>query len=308
MTPIQQSGAEPGYRVGVDVGGTKIEAALVSPDGEIVASRRIPARRGGDRLVDDVTAIVRDVAGDRLAGVRAVGIGTPGQVDSAAGRIANVVNLGIDTLELGPLVSGRLGVPVHVDNDVNAAALGAARSVVGSDLTGIIAFLNFGTGLAAGILIDGELQHGFSGAAGEIGHIPVDPNRLPCQCGQRGCLETVCSGASVGRLWPTENGAPPMPDLIRAAHAGDEHAVEVLGKVAHAMVDTIQILAQSVDPRIIILGGGMAKTGEPLVEVIAGELSVREAACPFLAGLHLGERLRLAPQDRPTAALGAALA
>ena len=240
MTPIQQSGAEPGYRVGVDVGGTKIEAALVSPDGEIVASRRIPARRGGDRLVDDVTAIVRDVAGDRLAGVRAVGIGTPGQVDSAAGRIANVVNLGIDTLELGPLVSGRLGVPVHVDNDVNAAALGAARSVVGSDLTGTIAFLNFGTGLAAGILIDGELQHGFSGAAGEIGHIPVDPNRLPCQCGQRGCLETVCSGASVGRLWPTENGAPPMPDLIRAAHAGDEHAVEVLGKVAHAMVDTIR--------------------------------------------------------------------
>ena len=84
--------------------------------------------------------------------------------------------------------------------------------------------------------------------------------------------------------------------------------MEVLGKVAHAMVDTIQILAQSVDPRIIILGGGMAKTGEPLVEVIAGELSVREAACPFLAGLHLGERLRLAPQDRPTAALGAALA
>lgn len=308
MSEAQQPLAEGGYRIGVDVGGTKIEAALVAPDGGIEGTARVPARRGGERVVDDVVALSRAVAGDRFDEVVSVGIGTPGQVDSATGRIANVVNLDIDTLDLGPLVSAQLERPVHVDNDVNAAALGAAHALLGSDLDGIVAFLNFGTGLAAGILIDGELQHGYSGAAGEIGHIPIDPNRLDCPCGQRGCLETICSGASVGRLWPTPDGVPPMPDLIRAARAGRGEAPAVLATVRHAIVDALQILAQSIDPSVIILGGGMAKTGEPLIEVIVEELAEREASCPFLRGLHLGERLRLAPMDVPTGALGAALA
>lgn len=295
-------------RVGVDIGGTKIEATLVSQDGTVIASRRIPARRGGEQVVDDVAAIVRDVAGERIGDVDRIGVGIPGQVDSATGRIANVVNLDIATLEFGALAGARLGKPVHVENDVNAAAVGAARVLCGSDIGGTIAFLNFGTGLAAGIMIDGVLQHGFSGAAGEVGHVPVDPNRFPCPCGQTGCLETVCSGASVARLWPTDDGVPPMPDLIAKATAGDPEAVRVLAMVKHAIVDTVQIVAQSVDPRLIILGGGMAKTGEPLLGVILDELHVRESACRFLAGLDLGARLRLAPADAPLGAIGAAFA
>ena len=297
-----------GPLIGIDVGGTKIEAVLLDETGAVANTMRIPARRGADLVVDDVCAIARDVAGDRLADVARVGIGTPGQVDSATGRIANVVNLDVTELELGALVSQRLGVPVHVDNDVNAAAVGAAAVVLGDDTDGTVVFLNFGTGLAAGILIDGVLQHGSSGAAGEIGHVPVDPNRFPCPCGQAGCLETVCSGASVARLWPTDGDVPPMPDLITRARAGEQAAGRVLGTVVHAIVDTLQIAAQSVDPKTIILGGGMAKTGEPLVEVIVDELHAREATCPFLKGLDLASRLRLAPFDLPTAAIGAALA
>ncbi|MCH9274750.1 ROK family protein [Bifidobacterium amazonense] len=298
-----------GYLVGVDIGGTKIEAVLIGPDGRVVASRRVPARRGGDNVLDDVASLVRGVAGDRFADVAHVGIGTPGRVDAATGRIANVVNLDIDELDLGSLVSGRLGgIPVHVDNDVNAAAVGAARVLCGDDLSGTVAFLNFGTGLAAGVLVDGVLQHGYSGAAGEVGHVPVDPNRFDCPCGQRGCLETVCSGASVARLWPTADGRPPMPDLIAATRRGDGEARRVLAMVTHAIGDTLQIVAQSVDPRLIVIGGGMAKTGGPLLEVILDELHARESACPFLKGLDLGARLRLAPVDAPVGAIGAAWA
>ena len=115
----------------------------------------------------------------------------------------------------GPLVSQRSGVPAHVENDVNAAAVGAATVLGGADgMAGTIAFLNFGTGLAAGIVENGVLMHGYSGAAGEIG---ISQSNLIASsaCGQYGCLETVCSGASVGRLWP--NADPPMPDLIRRA-------------------------------------------------------------------------------------------
>ncbi|KAB7790816.1 ROK family protein [Bifidobacterium leontopitheci] len=305
MTASQAQDAK--LRVGIDIGGTKIEAVLVGPDDAILATERIPARRGNDQVIDDVVAITKAVAGDRIGVVATVGIGIPGQVDSATGRVAHVVNLDIDTLELGSLAGERLGIPVYVENDVNAAAVGAARMVDGSHGEGTVVFLNFGTGLAAGIVTDGKVQHGYSGAIGEIGHIPIDPNRFPCPCGQSGCLETVCSGASVGRHWPVKD-RPPMPDLIERARKGEPDAQRVLVMVTHAIVDAVQIVAQSYDPRLIIFGGGMAKTGQPLIDVTLDELRVRERTCPFLAGLHLGERIRLAQLDQPVGALGAAWA
>ena len=159
------------FRVGIDIGGTKIEAVLVDPQDNVRNDVRIPARRGNAQVIDDVVSITHEVA--------TVGIGIPGQVNPGTGRVDNVVNLDIDTLELGAEAGKRLGIPVHVENDVNAAAVGAARMVGGSHPEGTIVFLNFGTGLAAGIVVDGVVQHGFSGAAGEIGHIPIDPLPVP---------------------------------------------------------------------------------------------------------------------------------
>ncbi|KAA8819153.1 NagC family transcriptional regulator [Bifidobacterium rousetti] len=326
-------GVAGGYRVGVDIGGTKIEAVAVDVHGAIVADRRIPARRGGDNVVEDVAGLVRDVVAGATGGaagcgadstgpgmngvVASVGIGTPGRVDSATGHVSNIVNLDVDELALGPRVSERLGgVPVTVENDVNAAAVGAANALDdardggGEDAqAGSTVVLNFGTGFAAGILIDGVLQHGAGGACGEIGHIPIDPNRFPCPCGQVGCLETVCSGSAVARLWPVpaDSGMAPMPDLITRARAGEPEAERVLAMVTHAIGDGLQIVVQTVDPDVIILGGGMAKTGMPLVEVVRDEMRRREATCPFLAGLRIGDRLRLAPTDVPLGAYGAAV-
>lgn len=290
--------------IGIDVGGTKIEGVLADGSGEVLGSCRVPARPGGEHVVEDVVHVARELSETPLP----VGIGIPGQVDSDAGVVRDIVNLDIVELNLADQVGAALGAPVHVENDVNAAALGAAALCGGQARPGqSIVFLNFGTGLAAGVVRDGRIDHGARGALGEIGHIPVDPNQLPCPCGQRGCLETVASGGAVARLWTTD-GRPPMPDLIEHAQEGQAQAAHMLGIVTHAMGDVLQIVAQAYDPARILIGGGMAKTGQPLLDVIADELRRRETTCHFLETIDIPSRLALVPPEAPVGAIGAALA
>lgn len=290
--------------IGIDVGGTKIEGVLVDGAGTVLASERVPARPGNEHVVADVVTVARALSKEPLP----VGIGIPGQVDSATGVVRDIVNLGIVELALGEAVSAALDAPVKVENDVNAAALGAAAALGGGPDggEGTIVFLNLGTGVAAGIVRGGHLEHGATGSIGEIGHVPVDPNRFACACGQRGCLETVASGGAVSRLWPNAN--PPMPDLLARAAAGESEAMRVRDMVIHAIADTIQIAAQAYDPRLIAIGGGMAKTGAPLLDAIVAELRSREATCHFLETIDIPARLALVPGDLPVGGIGAALA
>lgn len=289
-------------RIGIDIGGTKIEGVLVDGSGTVVSTYRIPSRPGEERVVEDVCRIVANLASDSLP----IGIGIPGQVDHLSGRISNVVNLGIGTSNLAERIRERTGSAVHVENDVSAAALGAASIVTAeSSANPSVAFVNLGTGLAAGLVLDGTIVHGVSGSLGEIGHLPVDPNRFKCSCGQHGCLETVASGKAVSRLWPSSG--PSMPDLISKASKGNHLANKVLSMVMHAIVDTVQITVQAYDPALIVIGGGMARTGQPLIDSLVSELDRRSQESPFLANLDMPGRIRLAPTDRPIGAIGAAL-
>ena len=111
-------------KIGVDVGGTKIEAVLVDAMGTVLGSARIPARHGNDAVIEDIVAVAHQAAGERFDEVRAIGVGTPGTVDSASGHVGNIVNLDVVSLDMGPLISQRSGVPAHVENVVNAAAVG----------------------------------------------------------------------------------------------------------------------------------------------------------------------------------------
>lgn len=294
---------ETGPCVGVDVGGTKIEAVLLDGSGNVSSSRRIPSRPGEEEVVEDICEVVASMTDAAVP----IGIGIPGQVDPLMGQVRNVVNLGIKTSNLAERVRGRIGSTVHVENDVNAAALGAASLMSdGSARDSSVVFVNFGTGLAAGLVHAGVIEHGVSGILGEIGHLPVDPNGFECPCGQRGCLETVASGGAVSRLWPSRG--PSMPDLIDKDSHGDRIARDVLSKIMHAMADAIQITAQAYDPGLIIIGGGMARTGRPLMDALAKELERRADGSPFLANQKITARLRLAPMDQPIGAIGAALA
>ncbi len=304
MSAIQAGGDT--LRIGIDVGGTKIAGVLLAEaaDGDarpkLLAERSIPARPGAEQLVDDVVSVVGALTKDAPA---AAGIAT---IDLAA-------ELDAHDVELGGEVARRTGVPTRVENDVNAAALGAAAMLPPTDGAGdkgTVVFLNLGTGLAAGVIRGGELDHGYSNNVGEIGHVPVEPHRWPCACGQRGCLETAASGGAATRLWPQDD--PPMPAIIAKAGnpAAPDHAqaAETLDTIVSAIADAIDIAATAIDPRSIIIGGGMAKTGRPLLDCITTELRRREETSRFVASLRLPDRLSLTDPDQPVGAIGAALA
>jgi predicted NBD/HSP70 family sugar kinase len=192
-----------------------------------------------------------------------------------------------------------------VDNDVNVAAIGAAAALGCRDL----AYLSVGTGIAAGLLLGGRLRRGARGAAGEIGHLPVDPEGPVCECGQRGCLEAVASGPALARRWPPGHGAGSVSAaLLDAAAAGDGDAIEVRDRVAGHLADAVALLAQTVDPDLVVLGGGVADAGDALLDAVIHALSVRADRSPVVAALELTGRVALVPDGVPVGALGAALA
>jgi predicted NBD/HSP70 family sugar kinase len=298
---------------GLDIGGSKVLAVAVDPRDEaptrVVEQIRLATRPGPDGVVETayqaITALAERLGGgpDLFAGV---GIGVPGLVDAERGAVTHAVNLGVGTggLDLADQLRRRLQLPVAVDNDVNAAAIGAAVHLrLGrTDL----AYLSIGTGIAAGIVLEGTLRRGPHGAAGEIGHIPVDPAGPECSCGQRGCLEAVASGSAIAARWPGD-AASAAHALFSAADAGDARAVEVRDEVARYLAGAVRLLALTVDVDLVVLGGGVAEVGEPLRHAVALALDAQAERSDFLRGLDLAARLSVVPRDRPVAAIGAAL-
>jgi len=204
-------------------------------------------------------------------------------------------------------LSGRLGAPVLVENDVNAAALGAAALVAGGPGKADLAYLSIGTGLAAGIVLDGVLRRGPQNTAGEIGHIPVDPRGPLCNCGQRGCLEVLASGTAIASRWPHAEGGGPAAHLFAAAAAGDPAAVAVRDEIAGHLAEAVRILVLTVDVDAVVLGGGVAEVGAPLVTAVRDALRRQAETSAFLRDLDLAGRVRITPAGIPVAAIGAAL-
>jgi glucokinase len=288
--------------IGLDIGATKTLGVLVDAEGNVLARALEPTEPGADGVVDTAVRVVADLGGADVAG--SVGAGIPGLVDHVSGEVQHAVNLGLngDRLALRDLLETRSGLPVHVENDVNAATLGAVVLSGSRDLV----YLSIGTGLAAGIAIDGVVRRGATGAAGEIGHVPVDPAGVLCRCGQRGCLETIASGSALAAAWPSGD-RPAAQALFAAAAAGDPAAIAVRDRFATGVADAVRTLALSVDPATVVLGGGVSHLGEELVECVAAALRHQAASSPFLTALDLAGRLRVVPRDHPVAAVGAAL-
>jgi predicted NBD/HSP70 family sugar kinase len=224
------------------------------------------------------------------------------------------VNLGVgaDALALAERLGHRFGVPVAVENDVNAAAVGAAACL---DLRGVdLAYLSIGTGLASGLVLGGHLRRGARSAAGEIGHVPVDPSGPQCACGQRGCLELLASGSAITAAWPDGSpagsegaGAPRARDLFAAAAEGDPRAVAVRADAARHLASAVRLLILTVDVDVVVLGGGVAEVGEPLRAAVVAALADQGERSPFLRALDLPSRVRIVPAGPPVAAVGAAL-
>ncbi len=189
-----------GLVVGADIGGTKTAILVVDADGTVLARSIAPTAVGApDQAADSIASLVAAVLEEANVGaddVAALGVGVPGRVDPERGHVTLAVNLDWHDLPLGPRLEARLGIPTVLENDVRAAALGIHRRRLFGEVESL-ALLAIGTGISAGVVLQGTLHRGALGLAGEIGHAIIEPEGTRCACGNRGCFEAVAAGPAI---------------------------------------------------------------------------------------------------------------
>lgn len=247
------------FAIGIDLGGTKVEACLMDADRNVLARRRTPSepRRGRERVVSNILGLIEEISRGRRYG--AVGMGTPGTYDAADDIMHGAPHTPLyEEPGLVSLLRSRLRVPLVVENDANCLALaeffGAYRERYGSVMAVIL-----GTGMGSGLVLDGRLYRGTRGNAGEIGHATIDVGGRPCGCGRRGCAEAYLSGPSLGRRYAELAGEVLTPREIYlrwkrgegAARALFEESFRIMGEV---FANAVNIL----DLEAVILGGGVS--------------------------------------------------
>lgn len=262
------------YCIGVDLGGTNLRIAAVTPEGERldVISLATRLHDGPHAVLDDMADAIRRLIdatqGRELLGI---GVGSPGPLELPAGILHHPPNLpGFDGLNLRTELERRIGRPVAVNSDANLAAygeflLGAGKSCRVHSLLA----LTLGTGVGCGIILDRKIWQGMQGAAGESGHGPIDPNGPPCPCGARGCLEMYASATAIVRrarelgLRSTEpagdGAAPPLTSstVARRASSGDPLALQIFDEVGHALGLSLANLVNALDLPLYVLCGGV---------------------------------------------------
>ncbi|MDH6218418.1 ROK family protein [Streptomyces pseudovenezuelae] len=257
--------------IALDVGGTGMKAALVGADGALLhrARRATGRERGPDAVVEgilDFAAELRAYGAEHLGEPAAAGLAVPGIVDEPGGIAAYSANLGWRDVPLRDLLAARLGgVPVALGHDVRTGGLAEGRIGAGQGADRFL-FVPLGTGIAGAIGIAGRVEAGAHGFAGEIGHIVVRPGGTPCPCGQIGCLERYASAAAVSEAWAAATGNPDADaaDCAKAVEAGDSNAVRVWQDAIDALADGLVTALTLLDPRTLIIGGGLAEAGETL--------------------------------------------
>jgi predicted NBD/HSP70 family sugar kinase len=293
-------------RLGIDIGGTKTHAVTVD-QGTVRDQVRLPTGFGPDAVVETAVQAAEQLAGRHDVKPRdmdSIGVGIPGTVDPASGWVSHALNLGIDALDLRATLTARLGTEVQVENDVNAAAVGAYH-LLGRRVESM-AYLNLGTGLAAGLVLDGQLWRGVGGIAGEIGHIPVDPNGPLCACGQRGCLETLASGSGIARQWP-DGSRESVRALFDAAAAGDDVADRVKQRFLHGVATAVRMLVLTAGVEVVVVGGGISSLGPRLEHDVKRVLDEWSTESAFLRTADLSNRVTIVPDRFVAGAVGAAL-
>ncbi|OIV38234.1 hypothetical protein BIV57_06785 [Mangrovactinospora gilvigrisea] len=284
--------------IGVDVGGTKIAAALVDAEGRVLAKTAVPTPldRGSDGVLAAMADAARAVDPDRTAA--AAGVGTGGVVDPDTGTVLSATDLLPEWqgTEIAPRLGALLGVPVAADNDAIALAAGELRwgalaagrgpgsgsggsaGSFASAGSGSALFAAIGTGIGGALVVDGALRHGNHRVAGSIGHVPAGGERI-CSCGRPGHLESVAAGPSIAAAYAHEAGDTAHPDLrevARRAAAGDAVAHRVITRAAAALGRALGGAANLLDPDTVVVGGGVAAIGdlfwEPLRAAFTPEL------------------------------------
>jgi glucokinase len=274
--------------IGVDLGGTKILAGLVTADGKVERHREtMTPLDSQEELLGGLDAAVQELLDERVV---AIGFGVPSRLNRETGIVEGSVNIPLEGLDLRARMAERFGLPVTVDNDANAATYGEFHSGAGRDVRNMV-MLTLGTGCGGGVVIDGRLYRGWA----ELGHIVIEYDGLPCQgtCTGRGHLEAYVSGTAATKLAQAEFGsAVDAHRLVRIATEGDVRAVELLTGIGRRLGAGIGSLVNIFDPDLVVIGGGFAAAGDflfgPALEVMQREALAPEAGRVKIVRAELG--------------------
>src|ERR1041385_7425108 len=289
------------FIIGVDLGGTKISAGALTEDGAHAHGMRsiaTQAELGAEGVVDRIIGLIEGVVLDTMnetgasrKDFRGIGVGAPGPLDREKGIVVVAPNLGWKDFPLSDRIRKRLKLPVNLDNDANCATvgewwLGAARG--GTNVVGI----TIGTGIGGGLIINGELYHGSSDVAGEIGHTTIDVNGRHCKCGNYGCLEAYASGPAIAtrarEVLVREETASMLPSIVggrlesitaetvyKAAQQGDAVASEIVRDTARYLGVGIANLLNTINADVVVVAGGVTQAGDALFAPLQAEVRRR---------------------------------
>jgi len=297
--------------VGVDLGGTKMMAAIVNDEGRVLARKVLPTRaeRGPEAVVGDLVACVRELCAPRsYQALLGVGVGVAGQVAPGSGRVDFAPNLRWTGFPLGDRLREALDLPVAVLNDVQAASIGEHEFGAGRGVAELVC-LFIGTGVGGGVIAGDRLLQGCSGSAAELGHLAVELEGEPCHCGSRGCLEAYLggwaiiararkaiasdpsAGAALLEMAGGDPGAITAGVVAAAARTGDPVAAEILLRAERALAVGAASIVNAFNPCLLVLGGGVIEAVPHLLE--AAEAGVRGRALHAPAAAVRIERARL---------------
>jgi glucokinase len=303
------------YAIGIDLGATKIASALVSHSGQILVSRELDTdtASGPERVVERIAAEINSLAEGSPGRLAGIGVGSPGLLDFSEGVVKYALNLGWENIRLVDGIRGhmRANLPIWLEKDTNAMALGeyyfgSAQGVRNS------LYFSIGSGLGAGIIVNGQVVPGEFGIAADIGHLSLDPQGRQCACGHRGCAETVVSGQ--GLVWVTkelirQKGNPTrlqerIPggprQILLAALQGDELALKAFATVGEYLGIVMAGAVMLLNPGVIVIGGGLGRAAFRLLLPAAHKALNLRATPISLAGLQI------LPSSLSSSAVGAA--
>ncbi|MDP6078276.1 MAG: ROK family protein [Acidimicrobiales bacterium] len=286
----------PKLTVGVDIGGTKIETALVDEQGRIVASRRTDSGFGldVDGWVAGLGRSVAELQGSAVGSeIGAIGLGFAGQIDAENGVVRESPNVGWSNVPIREKLEAALNIPAIVANDVQAATFGEWKRGAGRGIPHMVCMF-VGTGIGGGLVLDGRLYRGATGNAGELGHIIIDINGPPCHCGTHGCLEAHAGGWAIALRAQEAVARDPVADgaltavarrlhgtitaatVSEAAHQGDPLALRLVDEIGEFLVAGATSVVNAFNPRMVVLGGGVVEGLPELVGTV--ETGVRRQA------------------------------
>lgn len=273
--------------IGIDIGGTTIKIGVISRLGQIIHKWEIPTNleNNGAYIISELwNSISKHLQCQQIdqSNIIGIGVGAPGFIDRTTGIVYEAVNIGWKNFHLKKQLEDISKLPVFITNDANIAALGEVWQGAGDGSDHLIA-ITLGTGVGGGIITNGEIISGANGTAGEIGHMTIDPNGSPCNCGRRGCLETIASATGIVRQalekvaqYPSshlanvyrEKQTLTAKDVFDLAITGEVHCKHIVHEVSHLLGYTIANLAVLTNPAKVLIGGGLSKAGDYFLHLI----------------------------------------